>query len=155
MNCDQFEFIAGNIIKEEIRRKHTHQLVKEAIENNVKTFSYYNYREILKPFLSQREIRKGEDELIAISIILYHLNEDFLVILDDAAARGFLEKNFPEPSRKVRGTVGFLKLCCCNYKILSKEKTILILNKIKNSKFRATEEVVERVIGDVGRCCDR
>lgn len=132
LNHEYFDFVTGKIILEEIERK-------------VRVFEYLNYGEILRPFFSIEEIKKGEHEVIAISCILYILEINFLAIIDDDQAIKFLKRNFPRTEHKITRTVGFMEECY-RRKIFSKEETINILELIKKSKFRVKKAIIEDII---------
>jgi hypothetical protein len=73
LNHEYFDFVTGKIILEEIERSPRYMIIKKEIERKVRVFEYLNYGEILRPFFSIEEIKKGEHEVIAISCILYIL----------------------------------------------------------------------------------
>lgn len=126
LNQEHFAFVTGRKILKEVERSPKYRLVQRVIERKVKIFEYLNYGEILKPLFSVEEIEKGEHEVIAISCILYTLENNFLAIIDDEQAKKFLKRNFPEVERRVKGTVGFMEEC---YRagIFSKEEIVNIL----------------------------
>ena len=152
MSANVMEFIIGQKIKEEIKRSQNYNAIEIPIDNHTQSFEYYKYGEILKPFFSAEEIKKGEDEVIAISYVMYHLGIAFIAIIDEDDSRNFVEKNFPELWEKLVGTVGFIELCYCKYKIFSKNECILLLNKIKRSKFRIKNLIIEETVERIRRC---
>ncbi|MEX2705952.1 MAG: hypothetical protein Q6352_011905 [Candidatus Freyrarchaeum guaymaensis] len=152
LNARIFKFILGKIIKTEIEKSPNYKSIEKTIDSRVEIFEYYNYGEILRPFFSLEEIKKGDNEVIVISYVLYFLNLTFITILDDTKPRKFLERNFPELYTRVVGTVGFIEKCSCQYNIFSKEKGITILNLIKKSKFRIKNEIVNKTIERIGKC---
>lgn len=154
LNHPSFRFVTGQKIKEEITRSPNYHAVEKYIDDYVDYFEYYNYSEILRPFFSLEEIRKGEHEVIAISYILYILEATFIAILDEDSAREFIKRNLPQLWKmgRVMGTVGFIKLCCCIYHIFLKEEAVSVLELIKRSKFRVKRADVDRIIEEVKRC---
>ncbi len=147
-----FTFVIGEKVKKEIMKSPHYSAIREILCNHTQYFEYYNYGEILRPFFSLDEIKKGEHEVIAISYILYLHKNTFIAILDDCAGRKFIDCNLPQISKNVTGTVGFIKLCYCNYHVFSKKETITILNLIKSSRFRVEEEVVDETLKEIERC---
>lgn len=152
LSTNAMEFIIGQKIKEEIKKSQNYDAIEILINNHTQSFEYYSYGEILKPFFSVEEIKKGEHEVIAISYVMYQLGIVFIAIIDEDKSRKFVEKNFPELLEKIVGTVGFIALCCCRYKIFSKNECILLLNKIKKSKFRIKNSIIEETVERIRRC---
>lgn len=152
LSANAMEFIIGQKIKEEIKKSQNYNAIEILIDNHTQSFEYYKYGEILKPFFSAEEIKKGEHEVIVISYVMYHLGIAFIAIIDEDESRKFVEKNFPELLEKLVGTVGFIALCCCKYKIFSKNECILLLNKIKKSKFRIKNSIIEETVERIRRC---
>lgn len=152
LNARVFKFFLGKVIKTEIESSSNYKTVEKTIDSRVEIFEYYNYGEILRPFFSLEEIKKGDNEVIVISYVLYFLDLTFITILDDNKPRNFLRRNFPELYRRVVGTIGFIEKCSCQYKIFAKEEAITILNLIKKSKFRIKNEIVNNTIKRIGKC---
>jgi len=67
LDHEGFEFLTGKKILEEIKKASGYQFVRKNIEEKVRIFEYVAYSEILRPFMSLEEIKKGEDEVFAIS----------------------------------------------------------------------------------------
>lgn len=149
-----FEFLIGEILENEIRQSQNYFHVKNFIGTKIILFDYkdYFYGELLKPLFSVGEIRKGEHEVIAITVIIFSLHKKLISIIDDKEAIKFIEKNFPKIYNMVIRTVRFVEKCCCEYKIFSKKEAKEILNLIKNSKFRVNDDIIEKVIQDIDRC---
>lgn len=151
IESDKFVCFIGPILKKEIENSINYSNIKNIINSNVFIFEYYNYNEILKPFFSINEIKKGESEVIVISYILYSQGYTFSAILDDDTPRKFLKKNFPEIFKFVEGTVTFMSNCCIKNKIYSQEETLYILELIRKSKFRIDEKIINETINNI-RC---
>ena len=149
---ESFCYITGRIVKEEISKSKNYHKVKDIIESSTTEFEYYNYGEILRPFFSIRELKKGEHEVIVISYIFYNLGLPFTAIIDENGPRRFVKMNFPWLYPFFTGTVGFLKKCCCEYHVLTKERVINILDMIGKSKFRIRKEILNKVRNEVLRC---
>ncbi len=148
---NSFEFLIGKIIKGEVEKSKNYFHIKQIFETKVILFQYENYGELLKPFFSLHEIKKGEHEVIAIAIIMSNFKQ-IIVIIDELDVRRFIQANFPELIMDMVGTVGFIKMCCCEYKIFSKEEAKGILNLIKNSRFRIGNNIIGEIIKDINGC---
>lgn len=148
---EKFHIFTGRVIKDEIKRSPNYQFLEQQITTRIKLFNYYLYGEILRPFFSQEEIKKGEHEVIVISFIMYSEDNNFTAILDDGGPRKFLEKNFPNISKLVEGTVGFTKNCYIKHNIFTQGETLIILDLIQKSKFRIGDEIISNVMSEV-RC---
>jgi len=151
LKCDKFVCYTGPIIKKEIEKSLNYFHIENTINRDVFIFEYYNYGEILRPFFSINEIKKGENEVIVISYILYSQNRTFITILDDGDPRKFLKQNFPEIYNSVEGTITFTANCCIKNNIFSQEETLNILELIRKSKFRVDNKIVDEAIVKV-RC---
>jgi len=139
-------FTVGRIIAKEIKKSSNFENIKKNFNSNILIFSYYEYGEILKPFFSEDEILKGEHEVIVISYIFYYLNKRFLVILDDIWARKYLINNFPDLEDNLKGTIGFIEYSASNHSFFTPKSAIIILEKIKKSKFRVKENIIRSTI---------
>jgi predicted nucleic acid-binding protein len=144
----KLDLFIGKIVKTEIEKSSNFSKIRDFIGNRITYFEYADFGELLKPFFSSVEIMKGENEVIAISFILYKKNENILVVIDDEGARKFVMRNVQEISDKMIRTVGIVKYLCED-RLFSKTETINVLNMIKNSKFRVPESVIEDCISEV------
>ncbi|OIQ05945.1 MAG: hypothetical protein COW47_00600 [Candidatus Huberarchaeum crystalense] len=152
LSYETFKFVSGPLIKKEIINSSNYPMIEKVVGARIQIFVYYNYGEILRPLFSFDEIKRGEHEVIVISYILYLFNIRFITILDDNETKKFLLRNFPHISTKVTGTIGFVKLSCCTYKIFSKDEAISILNLIKKSRFRVKGDIVDQIMEEIKRC---
>ena len=82
---------------------------------------------------------------------MYSEETNFTAILDDSGPRRFFEKNFPNISKLVEGTVSFTKNCYMRYNVFTQEETLIILELIRESKFRIEDDIINKVISEV-RC---
>jgi len=145
-NRPEFIFIVGRIITNEVKKSLNFETIQDNFNSNVVIFSYYEYGEILKPFFSEDEILKGEDEVIVISYIFHNLDKNFLMILDETWARKYIIRNFPDIENRMKGTIGFIEDCACNHNFFSPKLAVNILIKIEKSKFRIKEDIIRRAI---------
>jgi predicted nucleic acid-binding protein len=144
----KLDFFIGKIVKTEIEKSSNFYKIGCFIGNRITYFEYAEFGELLKPFFSSIEIMKGENEVIAISFILYKKGGDILVVIDDEDAWKFIIRNIQEISDKMIRTVSVIKYLC-EYRLFSKTETISVLNMIKNSKFRVSKSVIEDCINEV------
>jgi len=149
---NQFKYIIGIVVKGEIKNSENYQIIEDTIENNTEYYSEANYGELLRPLFSKEELKKGENEVITISYILFDLNYDFITILDDEEPRKFFLNNLVECSDRLRGTIGFIRDCVCTHEIFEKERGVNILIAIKDSKFRIAEVLINEVMKKIREC---
>jgi predicted nucleic acid-binding protein len=141
----RFQFIVGKKVLDEVKTSESYSSINPTIDQWIQHFNLVYFGEILRPFFSLEEIKRGENEVIAISYILSELNYSFLIVLDDSSARKFVERMFPQIKDKMMGTLGFLKYCYCNERVLSKSEICEILTLMPNSKFRIKQETVDEL----------
>ena len=145
-----FKFLTTKIINDEINKSASYLEVENGL---VSQFSFpYNISEILRPFFGKEEIFKGEHEVIALAYVYYHIDHEFIIILDEKGPRKFLNDNFSHLSELMVGTFGFLANCCCEYMALTKDQAMGIIDEITNSKFRVSDGIVENTIQKIGSC---
>lgn len=150
-NFNEFILVVGKVVHSEVKKSENYHQI-EHILYSAESHDYNQFGEILKPFMSVEEISKGEHEVIATAYILNFLGYDIIFILDDDGARNLVLRNLSEIADKMTGTVGFIRLCCCEHEIFNKEEAKLILVTIKNSKFRVKEKIIEKTIEDIEGC---
>lgn len=148
IKCDQFNFVLCKKVKEETRiETRLRQFSNNPSDyfEDLESSTFTNYAEILVPFISKEEITKGEHEVLIIAY-LYHnvIKQNYLVVIDDKDMRKFIERNFPEISKNVLGTLGLIKYCY-HRGILSRDDVIGILKLVESSKFRVDKETLERI----------
>ena len=148
-----FHFVTGPIIESEVKKSEKFSTITNAFEHNVETFTYYDYGEIIRPLFALDEITKGEHEVVVISYILHHQEANYKSIVDEDPTRSFLERTYPELFKNVTGTVGFLEYCTVHYKLISKGDCITLLERIRTSRFRIKERIVDEAIERVRRDC--
>jgi predicted nucleic acid-binding protein len=113
---------------------------------------YIDFGEILKPFLSKKTIDKGEHEVIGLGFHFFRIGIPFYLIIDDDDARTFVRKNLSYLESALHGTIGFIEICCCHFKVFSKKETIATFNKIERSKFRISKDIMNIIKNRVERC---
>jgi hypothetical protein len=69
LQSSYFKFITAKIILSEIKKHPISTDLKEEILKALENFKYHDYGEILKPFFSKMQIKRGEHEVIVISYI--------------------------------------------------------------------------------------
>lgn len=145
----RLEFMIGPLIKREIKKSLNYPKIEPRIKSHVKIFTYYRYGEILRPVFSIEEMNKGEHEVVAVAYILNFLQVEFLAILDEEKMKNFIKSSFPQISAKITGTVGFIGLCCCDFKIFTKAEGISILYSIRSSKFRVDDKILDKTAAKI------
>lgn len=154
INSSKFSLIIGKMISQEIRKSENFFRISEEIHQKAIVYDYYEYGEAVKVFFSESEIEKGEHEIFVISYIFSLLERPFIAIIDDMDAKKFLKNNIQHPEFIV-GTIGFLELCTCSYKVFIKEVSINILMSIKESKFFVDPMIIDATIEKIRACnCD-
>lgn len=148
---NKFILVVGRIVHKEVEKSENYHQI-EHILISAESYDYTQFGEILRPFMSVEEISKGEHEVIATAYVLNFLGYDIIFILDDGDARSFVLRNLNEIADRMTGTVGFIRLCCCEYDVFNKEEAKSILMMIKNSRFRVKKEIVEKTIEDIEGC---
>ena len=82
---DKFNFIISVVVKDEIAKSPNYNKIEAVMKSDVEFFSEINYGEILRPLFSKEELKKGENEVITISFILfdldYDINHNYLYIM--------------------------------------------------------------------------
>jgi predicted nucleic acid-binding protein len=105
-----------------------------------------NLGEALRPFVSEKELEKGEHEVIVLAYVFYNINIGFFFIIDELSKRKLVEKNLPYLTKNLYGTLGFIGICHSKYNIFNKTESLNLLNKIGCSSFRADKKIIEEVI---------
>lgn len=146
LQASSFQFVTARIILSEFEKYQQDEIIKEKIVRNLEIFRYYDYGEVLRPFLSKLEIKKGEHEVIVISYIMCFQERDFVAILDDDSPKKLLKQILPKNQDNVIGTIGFIELCTRDYSIFESFEAISLLTLIKNSKFHITDRIIDEAI---------
>jgi predicted nucleic acid-binding protein len=141
-----FHYVTGPVIDSEVRGCRRFGNIEQAFEANVESFAYYQYGEIIRPLFALDEIKKGEHEVVVISYIFHHQGATYKSIIDEAPTRTFLQRSYPELSRNMNGTIGFLEHCTIDCKLISKGDCITLLEEIKESRFRIEDRIVDEAI---------
>ncbi len=145
-----FKFYISTIIHDEISKSGNFRHIKDGL--NIQTNLDYKIDEILKPFFGKNEVRRGEHEAIALAFLYYEHKVDFNIIFDDMEVRKFIQKNIPKLEISMIGTLGFIARCKCKYDILSESVAVCTINNIKNSKFRASDNLIKSILQQIKEC---
>lgn len=139
----KFEAQISPTIYEEIARSPNFYLI-EKIENRINFFSEIDLRisEILRPFFSEEELKKGEQEVIALAYICHNLKLNFVLVIDDRSPVRFIEKNLKCIYNYLTGTANFIRDCYLKYHIFEKEESINLLNEMSKSKFFINKKII-------------
>jgi len=147
---DRFDFYITPLVEREIKIEKNKSLREN--KKVIRIGTYIDFGEILKSFLSKKDIDKGEHEVIGLGFHFFRIGIPFYLIIDDDEARAFIRKNLDCLSSALHGTVGLIEICCCHFKIFSKNETIATFNKIGRSKFRISKDILYRIKSNVERC---
>jgi predicted nucleic acid-binding protein len=147
---DKFDFYITPLVEHEIKIDDYEELKKN--EKIIRVGDYINFGEILKPFFSTKSIEKGEHEVIGLGYHFFMIGMPFYLVIDDLEAREFVKNNANHLISFLHGTVGIIVLCCCRFKIFSKDESMAIINKIGDSKFRISKHILEKIKTDIERC---
>lgn len=133
-NCynllDYYSFALGSKVETEIK-KHLSKNIYNKI--NICPNEHYNYTSLIAPLLTneEKDKNKGEYEIIGLSYFYLNQNKVKYIIIDDKAARNFLNDHFKELSPYLTGTIGIFKYCVKD-EFISSDTAINILVDIKN-----------------------
>ncbi|WP_342785216.1 hypothetical protein [Thermofilum sp.] len=143
---DRFTFVLCEKVKIELQRNLNFRKFFNDLNERFEYFEYSMFAEILRPLFAEEEIVKGEHEIIVAAYVYHHaLNQSYIVIIDEEETRKFIQRNFPEISKNVMGTLGFIKKIYSDYGILSKDEVSSILHATENSKFRISKDILEKI----------
>jgi len=142
----------------------TEILVKEVIkksENSAFPSQYppieiinsdFDFKEILRPFFSKKELDDGETEVIELVYQWYKIKRIYKFILDEREARLFVERNIVEIKEMMIGTVGFIGLCYYDFSIFNKKDSLQLLTDIENSDFHVSVTVINNIREKINNC---
>jgi hypothetical protein len=107
----------------------------------------FDIGKVIQPFLSERELEKGEYDIIITAYFFYNLFKlkEFILVIDDLKPRKFIQVNLTQLYPHLMGTVNFIKSCCLEYKIFNKQETLELYTKIGKSNFRIKPEILEKL----------
>ena len=127
----KYSFFVGEIVLDEITRKHGELLKLIRFEELVNITKRYDYSALLS-IIGDKIFEKGEYECMAIAYHIYKKSELHSVILDDKSARRFIKRNIPELYMFVKYSLRFLVNCYLERKI-AKNKVVFVLGKVKQA----------------------
>jgi len=145
-----FRFVLCEKVKKELLRNSEFKKLFNDLNEHFESFEYGMYTEILRPLFAEEEIVKGEHEVIVAAYVHHYvLNQNYMVIIDDAETRKFIQRNFPEIFKNVVGTLGFIKQSYKVFNIISRDEALNILGAIESSKFRVSKNVLEKIRDEI------
>lgn len=141
--------LCSKVIEELQNSTKIHDIIND-LADRFEYFEYGMYAEILRPLFSVEEIRKGEHEVIVAGYVYHHIRkEKYLLIIDEQGVRKFIRNNFPELCKNCTGTLGFTKKCYKEYKIISRDEILKILDVAGYSKFRINKDILDQIRNEV------
>jgi predicted nucleic acid-binding protein len=148
---DKFTAHLSHRLFEEVKTAKNINLVLKSIKCKINIFTDapFEIGEVTKPFFSKSEIAKGEHEVVVIAYLYHNIGLKFILIIDEQGPRNFTIKNLPYLKNYLKGTVGFIGDCYCDYQIFKKQESIELLEKIGKSKFRVTKEIINLTINRI------
>lgn len=155
-----YEFFLGRIVLNEITEKHSDLLELIGFGESIIISERYDYSALLS-IVGDKIFKKGEYECMAIAYFVYKKSELHSLILDDNPARRFVERNIPDLHPFVKYSLRFIVNCCCSEQKLSADKTLIVLNKVKQAikngsrPFNLTERniaIVDQLLNEVNEC---
>lgn len=143
----RFDFLVTPLVYKEVNKS----IHFKHIQNHPKIILVpkENLGEVLRPFFSKNEIKKGETEVIELAYQFYANNDPKIFIIDDDGPRLFVIRNLPYLEKLMIGTVGFVGDCYCEYRIFEKKEAFTIVLLISKSKFRVSVEVIREVLSKI------
>ena len=147
----EFDFVLPPIVHSEIQKSKNYSVIKNCKDIIPLTLSY-DIASILRPFFGNKEIKKGEHEVIGYAYFLNENKDKFYFILDEDGPRKFVERNFCTLIPYMAGTAKFVGMCACEFYIISKEEVREVLSLIEKSTFRVTKNILDKVREYVEGC---
>jgi hypothetical protein len=99
---------------------------------SVTTYNF-DYYQLIKPFFGRnpRHINDGEYEAIGIGYMLDAQGKLRFLILDDRRPNKFAKKHFRNLAPRVKGTIGFVQVVCCEDQKITPSQALEFLLKIE------------------------
>jgi len=137
--------IPQRVFQEICKSKNSHHLLQHKDCLNIFDKPHLNLGEVLRPFVSENELKKGEHEIIVLAYVCSHMGIKFILILDEASKRNLVKNIIPELIDNMTGTLGFLKMCCCKYHIFNNTEIINLIDEIEKSSFRIDKRIIMQI----------
>ncbi len=151
---DRLKFLISEKIINEITIKNNKFSLIASNKMHIMTIPV-DIKEIFAPIMTIKQIQSGEADVIFMSFHLLRLNKKPIVVLDDKQARSFLLKNVLsnftsiDSNEIIYYTLAFLTKCTIEYRIIDQDDAIRILNKTKDSGFRASNKQIDTNINKI------
>lgn len=144
---DFFDFLITPLVQEEVSRSISYT----EIQSHPKLIPYpkENLGEALRPFFSEKQIQKGETEVIELAYDFFINGNPKLFILDDKQPRSFVHRTLPYLEDLMIGTVGFVGDCYCDYSIIEKDNAQALVILISESPFWVSADVIRKVLAKI------
>lgn len=144
---ERFDFLVTPIVYKEVSKSINFKYVQN--HPKIILVPKNHLGEVLRPFFSEKEIEKGETEVIELAYQFYANNDPRIFIIDEEGSRLFIIRNLPYLEKLMIGTVGFVGQCYYEYGILEKNEAYAIVLAISTSKFRVSAEVIRDVLSKI------
>jgi predicted nucleic acid-binding protein len=144
---DKFDLLITPLVYKEVNRSSNFS----GIKTHPKLILYpkENLGEALRPFFSEKQILKGETEVIELAYDFYIGRTPKMLILDDKQARSFVLRHLPYLQKLLIGTVAFVGDCYCEYGIFAKGAARALVILIGESPFRVSADVIREVLAKI------
>jgi predicted nucleic acid-binding protein len=144
---DKFDLLMTPIVYKEVNCSSNFDIIK----NHPKLILYpkKSLGEVLRPFFSEKQILKGETEVIELAYNFYIAGTLKTLILDDKQARSFVLTHLPYLEESLIGTVGFVGDCYCKHGIFEKHAARTLVILISESPFRVSVDVIREVLAKI------
>ncbi len=140
-----------SLIKEELERKGNANNRLNVIYDSCNFFkkTEFNIGDVLKPFFSEDEKRRGEHEVIIVSYICDSLGLDYISLIDDKEAYNFIRAHVNCILHNCRRSGRFIVECSNKYKIFNKTESLEILDLMLLSKFNIKKCHIDALKNDL------
>lgn len=136
-----FDFLMTPLVSKEVSRSEKYRKIGGLPSIPVHDMNV-DAAQLLRPLFTQKQIMKGETEVIILSYHLFQSNSLFKMLLDEHQPREFVRKALNELSSSMIGTVGLIGDCCCKYKYFSRDSSLWLLDEIEHSAFRVDSDIL-------------
>jgi len=144
---DFFDFLITPLVQKEVSRSGNFTDIQS--HPNLIPYKKENLGEALRPLFSERQIQKGETEVIELAYAFFITGKSKMFILDDKQPRSFVHRTLPYLEYLMMGTVGFVGDCYCEYRIIEKGNARTLVILIGESPFRVSADVIRKVLAKI------
>jgi predicted nucleic acid-binding protein len=144
---DNFDLLITPLVQREV--SNSSNFIKIQLHPKLVPYQKENLGEALRPLFSEKQIRKGETEVIELAYDFYINGKSTMFILDDKQPRSFVHRILPYLEDFMIGTVGFVGDCYCEFGIIEKGNVKGLIILISQSPFRVSADVIREVLAKI------